>query len=620
MLATAHQDFTLGYFKRALTGAEAVVRSKVRPLQRASALLLAADSAFALRDYARAAAHYTAFLSGYRATVDGPRAAMALGWARLREGDARSAYWTWSYVADEFPQDARAPLALLLAAGAAGKMGDHGSAQAALDRVIATYPRSAYVATARLQRSLVALERGDENAAARELADVIRTSGTAALRDQAAIASALTTPGAERALESAAVRPPGRGDSLERFVAAINDTRAPQTSAQGAALVASVNEPRQPQTVAAPRESQTTAPLLHGVALVAANERGWTDPLVHELANRLVDEFPSYRAAPALLTRVAGAAASAGRSQMAVRDYEKVVARYGDAPVGARARLELAEAFVQARALPQAREQLRRVALAGGNESPRAWLRLAEISQMMGDRREALAAYQHVPHTVQRTPESLLSQARLLMHAGQPDSARPLLETAAQTAKGATASEAAYELGRLNAERGQHAAALRWFTNASNAAPDSRWGRLAQLGAGDALAAMDRKQDALAAYTKLLAAAPVDAWRHSAAHAAERDAAGEAAYRSGKLLSAAGRHGEAVNMFMMSALFAKGSPAEGRALAGAVQCFIATGDHASAEAYYRQLEASGADESVLAEARRALNTGAGHSALPRRAR
>ena len=590
ILATAQQDLARGNFPRALAGAETVLRSKPPASLRASALLLAGDAAFALRDYARASAHYTAYLASYRALREAPRAAMARGWAKLRQGEAGHARLTWSQVADDFPGDARAPLALILAAGAANKAGDLASAQAALDRVLANYPRSPYAGAALLQRSLLALHRGDEKAAARELGEVIRTSGTPVVQDSAAIAAAFATPGAEAALESALPRPPVRGDSLERFATAIIDMR----------------------------EAQTTPPLLHGVALVAANERGWTDPLVDSLANRLVDDFPSYQAAPVLLTRVAEAAAAAGRWPVATRDYEKIVARYADAPAGRRARLALAEALVHAGALPQAREQFRRAALAGGDESPRAWLRLAEISQMMGDRREALEAYEHVPSTLERAPESLLSQARLLQETGQADRARRLLQAAAQSSTGETASEATYELGRLAHERGQHAAALEWFTKAVAAAPDSRSGRLALLGTGDSLAALDRRPEALAAYTKLVDSVPTDALRRSPAHAAEREVAGEAAYRSGKLLNAAGRHGEAVNMFIISAaFFTTGSPGYGRALVGAVQCFVATGDRTAAEAYYEQLQATGAKDPLLGEARRALDTAGVESALPR---
>src|SRR5262249_9929882 len=162
VLAKAQQDFLRGDFKGALAGAEIVVRSDAAGSQRAAAFLVGGDAAFALRDYLRASAHYTAFLSSYRTLPDAPRVAMARGWAKFRMGDVGHAHWTWSYLADEFPLDARAPLALILAAGAANSAGDRTSAEAALDRLIADYPQSGYAGAARLQRALLALERGDE--------------------------------------------------------------------------------------------------------------------------------------------------------------------------------------------------------------------------------------------------------------------------------------------------------------------------------------------------------------------------------------------------------------------------------------------------------------------------
>jgi len=356
------------------------------------------------------------------------------------------------------------------------------------------------------------------------------------------------------------------------------------------------------------------------VTLVAATERGWTDPLTESLAHRLVEDFASYSASPGVLARVAAAARSGARWPVAARAYEKLAARYGDAPAGRRARVELAETFVQAGALPQARDAFRRAALAGGEESGRAWLRLAEISQLLGDRREALEAYERVPRTMPRPADSVMAHARLLQDAGRADRAQSLLQSVAQGSSGDIASEAAYDLGRLASARAQHTTALEWFGKALGAAPESRWGRLALLGIGDSLTALGRKPEALTTYNKIVAAAPVDAWRGADTHAAERELAGEAAYRGGELLRTAGRHGEALNMFMTSALFTRGSAAERRALLRAVQCSAAAGDRSGAEAIYRQLQAAAADASMLAEARRVLEAEPGASALPRDSR
>src|SRR5262249_12625192 len=76
---------------------------------------------------------------------------------------------------------------------------------------------------------------------------------------------------------------------------------------------------------------------------------------------------------------------------------------------------------------------------------------------------------------------------------------------------------------------------------AVGAAPDSGWAMRALLGTGDSLVALNRKSEALAAYTKLVGAVPVDAWRHGSAHAADRQLAGEAAYRGGPPPGTAGR-------------------------------------------------------------------------------
>ena len=69
---------------------------------------------------------------------------------------------------------------------------------------------------------------------------------------------------------------------------------------------------------------------------------------------------------------------------------------------------------------------------------------------------------------------------------------------------------------------------------------------------------------------------------------------------------------EALDMFVASAHFTTGLPAERRALVGVVRCLVATGDRTSAEAVYRRLLTSGTTEpDLLAQARTALGTG-GH--------
>lgn len=79
------------------------------------------------------------------------------------------------------------------------------------------------------------------------------------------------------------------------------------------------------------------------------------------------------------------------------------------------------------------------------------------------------------------------------------------------------------------------------------------------------------------------------------------------------------------DMFVTSANFTTGLPAERRALVGVVRCLVVTGDRAGAEAVYRRLMASGtSDPGLLAQARTALRAsgaaGGRESALPGAAR
>jgi hypothetical protein len=93
---------------------------------------------------------------------------------------------------------------------------------------------------------------------------------------------------------------------------------------------------------------------------------------------------------------------------------------------------------------------------------------------------------------------------------------------------------------------------------------------------------------------------------------------GEAAYRAGEILSGAGLHEEALDMFVTSAHLTAGLPDERRALVGVVRCLVATGDRAGAETVYRRLLSSGAAEpDLLAQARTALRAnGHGNGGSP----
>jgi TolA-binding protein len=591
-----------GDVHRAHQLAEAVLRSGAPKDVRTRALLVAADAAYALQSYRPAAARYRQFLSKQDEGPEAAHAAMALGWVEFREGARERARRSWIGVANKFPGDSRAPLALALAAEVASQSGDLKGAHVLLDRLIVRYATTPVGAGARLSRSIILLRRNQEDDAVRDLDLVVRTLGTMAIEARVMLTEALAVPGAEGRLAARAAGTSwaNGGVSLDRLADAFLETN-----------------------------DRTGAPYaLHGLVVLGAEARGWSDALVGTLAGRLVDEFPAYPPAPTLLARVAAAAGSAGHWLRARRAYESLVAGYPAASLGERARLDFAEALFRTGATAEARAQLERhVATPGGAQTPRALLLMAELAEATGDRRAALAAYDRLlrdyPRLERSTP-SLVSHARLLEDSGEAERARALWTRVVGQTNGAVAGEAAYRLARILSAANEHEPALEWYMTAAYVAAGTTWAQQALLGAGHALTALNQTTDALAIYRKLvqkLATAPAGAGQPE-----DRATGGEAAYRAAEILRATGRHEAALDMYFASAHLTTGSAAEGRALVGAMQALVAAGDRTAAEALYRRLlEASATAPEFLAAARQALRAGGpspngAESALPKSAR
>jgi TolA-binding protein len=551
LLVQAETELARGNFTQAQRHGETVLQNSAPAATRGRALLVVADAAFAQQSYRIAATRYGQFVSEQPRGPDAARAAMALGWAHLRQGDREQARQAWARFADAHPADARAPLALALGAELAGQAGDTATSRRLLDRILTHHPSSPHAATARLSRSGLALRRQHEDEALRDLDEVIRNSGASALEQRRRLHQALSTPGAEARLESAT--PPASGDrTLEAIARLLLDARR-----------------REPDPYP-----------LHGLVLLAARERGWSDSLTTALASRLLDEFPAYAAAPPALARVAASAASAGQWPLARRAYDVLLARAPAAAMDRKTRLASAEAQLRTGATTQARAQLEQLAATGGEDATRALFLLAELHTAAGDRGAGRAALRRV---VERSG-------------------------------GEAAAEAGYRLGELARADGQHAAAVESYVKAAHTARSSRWARLALLGAGTSLTALHEPQKALATYWQLIPRRPgVDA-------VADREVSGEAAYRAGEILRGAGLPKDALDMFVISAHLTGGSAAERRALVGAVQCLVATGDRESAEKIYRRLADSGGTEpALLAQARQALGVDGGPSPGARRA-
>jgi tetratricopeptide (TPR) repeat protein len=572
---------------------------------RAEALLVAGDAAYALQSYAVAEARYREYVTLGEDRTEIGRAAMAVGWTHFRRGQRDQARRAWTEFADAHPTDARAPLALIFSAELASRAGDAAASQRLLDRIIAQYPSSPYAGIARLTRSALALRRQQEEAALRDLDEAIRTNGGAVVEERRRLSEALAAPGVETALAA-----PSRG----------NGAQPPEGESRLEGFATLFLDPN--------RRHREPAPYtLHGLVLLAAADRGWSDVLTAALAGRLVEDFASYAPAPMLLARVATSASAAGQWPVARRAWQTLVARAPAAALDRSARVGLAEALLRTGALAEARAVAQSAVAAGGADVPRALLLLAEIHEAAGERPAALAVYDRLLQDhprADRSPRSLLTHVRLLEEFGQAERTRPVLRRLVEVAGGEAAAEGAYLLAQSLRAEGQFAAAVEWYLTAAYVAEGTRWARLALLGAGGALTALDETKEALTVYRKLLPARPgVDP-------PADREVSGEAAYRVAEILARAGLPEDALDMFVTSAHFTTGLPAERRALVGVVQCLVATGRRPAAEAVYRRLMSSGATEpEILAQARTALSAnggplpaprGGGESALPTIAR
>jgi TolA-binding protein len=554
-------------FREAHSNAETLLQGRVPRDVRGAALLVAADAAYGMRWYREAAGRYREFVSKHGERPEAARAAMALGWAQLRDGERARARRSWGQAAEKFPRDPRAPLALLLAS----QTGDGSGAGALLDRLIAQYPSTPHAGTARLNRSMLALREGREDAAVRDLDEAIRSHGVSVIDLRRRTTAALASPEGEAALDTPAPLAGAPGPSIERFAASLQHAGDPEGLPY----------------------------LLHGLSLLAAANSGWSDALVAKLVHRLVDESPAYPSAPTLLARVATSAVSAGQWPTARRAYETLVRQYPQSPVTASARMQWAEGLIRAGAKADARAPLEDAAAAGGDDRPRALRLLADVEEALGNRERA----------------------------------RRLLQQVVEADDGELASEAAYRVGRMLSADGQHTAALEWHLTAAYLAENSRWGRQALLDAGRSLTALNKPNEALVLYRKLMPKAFARGARGGALPPAsppvgqrdDRAVMGEAAYRIAEIVGGIGDHEAALDMYLTAAHLTTGAAAERRALLGAMRSLVTMGDRASAEAIYRRLlERKDTEPALLAEARKVLRgrggmaqDGNGAAALPR---
>jgi TolA-binding protein len=594
VLAQAQADLARRYFQDAQNRAESLLSARVSAGVRAAALLVAADAAYGMSAYPVAATRYGEFVTSNPSSPDAPRAAMRLGWAQYRQGNPAAARQSWTALANRYPSDWRAPLALALAAEVASQAADVGEARVLADRVVMRYATSPYAPAARLSRAILAMRQHREADAVRDLDELVKHNGARAVEERQRLVTALAGPRTELALEEQA----GPVVSVGTDVAA-----SPGPSTNSARVA---DDPLDRFIVAIESRDRASAPfVIHGLLLGAAAERGWSSPRAGALAVRLADDFPAYPPAPALLTRVAQQSTADGQWPMARKAYESLAAHY-PSPNG-KTDLDLAEALYRSGDPAAARARLQKAATAGGPGGAPALLKLAEISEASGDKRAALTAYDTLLRDYPgqaRQPESLLAHARLLEEFGPAYRARAVLRAVAESDRSEAAAEASYRLGQMLAREGQHREASEWYTRAATSAPGSKWERMALLGAGDSFVQLRHYRQATTTYDRLL--------KHS-----DTATRAEATYRMGTVAHDEGRHRDAANLYLQAAQLVPGSPTEPRALVGAVKCLVAAGDRKTADSVYQRLvQAPKTAPDDLAAARTALRVEPPRPATP----
>ena len=603
MLDRVRADLAAGAFVPAQARADAVLQASPPPRVRATALMLAGDAAYGLGAYRTAANRYGEALQADQLPAEAAHTGFALGWAQLRLGRGDQAQNTWARVAQQFPADRGAPLALVRAAELAAQANDLASAQKRLDQVVERYPTAPEAEIARLSRSIVAVRAGRTQEAVGDLRMLALSGRPSVPRERRMLLDRLT--------------PAGAFAGPEHHLVITNQYDAGLTVPTGLPAAGMLERFAAPFLDGA-GDPETTPRVLHGLVLAAAEDKAW--PEVQRLSSRLIDRYPGYSSAPDMLLGVADRAASAQQWPIARSTYERALTLNRNVVLTPPAQLNFAEALFRTDAPAQARVQLSRLPEVApqSEDAPRALYLQAGVDEALDRPAEALAAYDRLRRDYprsERTAESLLPHARLLQHAiGRQQEARALLEEAAQGTQGEVRTEALFRLAQLLAADGEHEQAVDLYMSAAYGTDQSsRWYRPALLGAGNSLATLDRTVAAEAVYRNLLPSKPMGPLPRDGRpvqikeKVEDPEIAAAAASGIAELRRKAGRNAEAVDMYLTAASLAPGSDQAWRGLVGAIRSLVAIRDWKSAAAIYQRLADSPANTpEILAEARDAL--------------
>jgi TolA-binding protein len=522
---------------------EALLRAGTLPELREGTLLLVAESAARGDDPNRAAAVLRTALRDYPDSPHAARARLALGWAILRDGDAESAIREWRAVATQADLETRA-LALLAVADIALRQGREAEALDALRGVSAPPPGLRPTDGILLNRGILALRTGAHT-------EAIQTLEPLAPRIIDLPMQAL----ARRALGIAHYEL-GRYDQAERQFRLSASAMPQEPSTWLGAGLAALAQNRLTEAEDALGRARFAVPDVataasYGLVLVAV-QRG-DRAAFRERGTTFVDRFPRHPAVPAVLyglaaaaldrkdlaegqawtqrllrdhaasdfgthalLRLAVAAETPPRPDIARQAYRDLLARSTTTEIRAEASFGLAEAALAAGDGAEAQravEGFLREVPAGDPRAAQAHLMLVRALEAQGQRDRAVTAIEGFLRQFPRdaaTPALELRRGRLLAEARRWDAAQQAFDGVRRADDPALAAEAEFWLGEALRARGEHEAATTAYLAATYAYPDSPWAARGLQGAAQAFVARQMPRDAAIVLRKLAARPGVD--------------------------------------------------------------------------------------------------------------
>ena len=515
---------------------EALLRGGTVVELRESALLLAAEAAGREGDASRAAALYPSVLSEFPASPHAARSRLGLGWARLADGDPELALRDWRLVVQTGDPDSRA-LAGLAIAEVAIREGRNAEALEALRMVRGLLVPGALLDMVTIDHGILAVRAGAAEEAVRVLEPVPPTVADPARHAlvRRALGIARYKLGqhdlAEQELRRAVALVPmdpsnwlvigmsalaqrrlvEAGEAFRR--ARENADPVTATSAAYGLIVVALQQgdgaafrERATAFVDANSSSDATPTLLCALAMdsLARNEieraEGWV--------SRLARDHPDSARVREVL--VPFDAAASGQPALRRRAYQAILGRPVPGPLRVDAWFGLEEAALALGDAPEAQraaEAFLREAPGADSRIPTARARLVRIHEMQG--RHGLAI-RTADAFIARFPDDALVpcveliRGRLLVAAGQWESAQSSLESARACGERPVAAEAYFWLGEALRARGETDAAIAAYLGASTHYPETMWAARGLQGAARSYLARNMLQEAVTLLRELV--------------------------------------------------------------------------------------------------------------------